>query len=200
MRKEKMEMVRYKLGFPSMFVVDNVGKSGGMALFWGEEIRVDIQNFSQRHINGIIKTTYSDVPWKFTGFYGHPDIAKRHEAWELLKVLGNLSPAPWLCIGDFNEIVSLSEKWGSNGRSSHQMKKFQSILHDCDLSDLGYRGPKYTWSNGRKGQDYAKERLDRGVANSTGCNLFPAAEVLVDSTVNSDHAVLMLFLIGQKNG
>ena len=82
---------------------------------------MDIQNFSQRHI-GVIQTTNFDVPWKFMGFYRHPVIAKRYEAWELLKVLGNLSLTPWICIGDFNEIVSLSEKWGCSGRSCSQMK------------------------------------------------------------------------------
>jgi hypothetical protein len=138
MQNEKMELVRYKLDFPRMFVVDSVGKSRGMALFWGEEIVVDIQNFSQQHINGIIQTKNSDVPWKFMGFYGHPDVSKCHEAWELLKVLGNLSPSPWICIGDFNEIVSLSEKWGDSGRSSSQMKAFQSILNECELFDLGF--------------------------------------------------------------
>ena len=44
-----------------------------------------------------------------------------------------------------------------------------------------------------------KERLDRGVANLTWCNLFPTAKVLVDSTVNLDHVVLMLYLLGQQH-
>lgn len=42
LHKEKMELVRCKLGFSSIFVVDQVGRSGGMALFWGEEISVTI--------------------------------------------------------------------------------------------------------------------------------------------------------------
>jgi hypothetical protein len=54
LRKMKMEQIRCKLGFKNSFVVESIGKSGGLALLWGEEISVDIQNYSNRHINGII--------------------------------------------------------------------------------------------------------------------------------------------------
>ena len=30
-----MEVIRCKLNFENMFVIDSMGKSGGMALFWG---------------------------------------------------------------------------------------------------------------------------------------------------------------------
>jgi exonuclease III len=55
-RKEKMDLIRYKLGFPNMFVVDCMEKSGVMALLWGSEILVNIQNFSLRHINCCVET------------------------------------------------------------------------------------------------------------------------------------------------
>jgi len=38
-------------------------------------------------------------------------------------------------------------------------------LEDCNLSDLGFSGPKYTWCNGKYGDDFSRERLDRAVAN-----------------------------------
>lgn len=58
----KMEPIRHKLGFPNMFVVDCVGRSGGIILFLEEEVSVDIQTFSQRHINGMVKDRFSGVP------------------------------------------------------------------------------------------------------------------------------------------
>jgi hypothetical protein len=73
---------------------------------------VEVQNFSRRHINAVIHNCDMDMDWKFTGFYGHPDATKRLEAWNLLKRLEQLTPGPWACVGDFNEVVTLSEKLG----------------------------------------------------------------------------------------
>ena len=118
-----------------------------------------------RHINGIIQTLDLQTKWKFTGFYGHLEAIKRQEAWNLLKLLACLSPTPWLCIRDFNKVLTQSEKWGGGGRQDKQMREYQIALEYCDLFDIGYRGPKYTWSNYQENQTFIKERLDRGVAN-----------------------------------
>jgi hypothetical protein len=69
LRKKKMELVHCRLGFPNLFMVDSVGKSRGLVLFWGDDMVVDIQNFSQQHINGVVKNKNLEVLWKFTGFY-----------------------------------------------------------------------------------------------------------------------------------
>ena len=37
------------------------------------------------------------------------------------------------------------------------MENFQNTLEACGLSDLGYKGPKYTWNNGRVGAEFTKE-------------------------------------------
>ena len=44
-------------------------------------------------------------------------------------------------------------------------------LGDCSLSDLGFRGPKYTRNNGRSNASFMKERLNRAVANKEWCSL-----------------------------
>jgi arabinogalactan endo-1,4-beta-galactosidase len=71
-----------------MFTVDSVGKSGGLGLFWGEETKVKIINYSHRNINAVICDPITHMSWKFTDFYGQPDLQKRREAWELLKYFG----------------------------------------------------------------------------------------------------------------
>jgi hypothetical protein len=56
-RQNKMEHLRCKMRFPNMLVVDCVGKSGGLALLWTNEVGVVIQNYSCRHINATILST-----------------------------------------------------------------------------------------------------------------------------------------------
>jgi hypothetical protein len=46
-----VEVVRVKLGFTRAFMVDLVGRNGGLALLWKDDSEVEIQNFSRRHIN-----------------------------------------------------------------------------------------------------------------------------------------------------
>jgi hypothetical protein len=39
-------------------------------------------------------------------------------------------------------------------------------LINCHLSDLGFMGSKFTWTNYRQDGSFIRERLDRAVANS----------------------------------
>jgi hypothetical protein len=50
-----METIKVKTGYRSIFVMDNVGRRGGLALMWSEEIRVEIQNYSRRHITAKVQ-------------------------------------------------------------------------------------------------------------------------------------------------
>jgi hypothetical protein len=44
--KRRMEWIRVKLGFAGLFAVDLVGRSGGVALLWREEKKLEIKNYS----------------------------------------------------------------------------------------------------------------------------------------------------------
>jgi hypothetical protein len=136
-----------------------------------------------------------NIDWKFTGFYGHPDATKCYESWNLLKHLERLNSHPWVCLGDFNEVLIDSEKLGGNKRQRSQMIEFQRTLEEGDLSYLGFVGPKFTWSNCQEGETLIRERLDRGVANSAWKRGFPDAEIRVEASTCSDHAPLLLSLI-----
>jgi hypothetical protein len=119
---------------------------------------VEVKIFSHRqiYINATIYEPLVDLFWKFMGFYGHLEAPRRHKAWELLKFLTRTDPIPWLYIGDFNKIVNGTEKWGGSVRQRWQMQAFRQTLEECNLTDLGFRGSKYTWSNCRDGGAFIK--------------------------------------------
>jgi hypothetical protein len=188
----KMESLRIKLGFEGMFVVDCLGRSGGLALLWKSEAQVTIQNFSRGHINAVINDGTDAKVWKLTGFYGNPDTARRPDSWALLRHLARLSPEPWLCVGDFNEITSAAEKFRSTTRPPHQMRAFKEALEDGGLADLGFSGPKFTWCNGRSGEEFTRERLDRALANKEWTVYYNVVKVNVLHRSSSDHNPLLV--------
>jgi hypothetical protein len=44
------------------------------------------------------------------------------------------------------------------------MEHFRDALVFCDLSDLGFVGPRFTWCNNRSDDLWTREWLDRAVA------------------------------------
>jgi hypothetical protein len=60
--------------------------------------------------------------------------------------------------------------------------------------DLGYRGQKFTWNNGRERDDFIKERLDRVVANEEWCEVFPKVDICVEEELSSDHCPIYVTL------
>lgn len=73
---------------------------------------------------------------------------------------------PWICIGDFNEILDNSEKDGGkdggNQRPASLMNDFRDALFDTGLQDIGVHGDWYTWV--RRWSD-VRERLDCSVCS-----------------------------------
>lgn len=72
------------------------------------------------------------------------------------------------------------------------MEDFQDALEDCRLHDLGFKGPKYTWNNGRPRRDYTVERLDRAVANMEWSDVWRDVGVDIMTCCSSDHLLLLL--------
>ncbi|KAA3472025.1 reverse transcriptase [Gossypium australe] len=80
---------------------------------------------------------------------------KRKDLWDALRSSIPSSHIPWIVIGDFNAILSSSEKFGgiTNGGRCPQ---FGDFVEKAELHDLGFRGPPFTWHRGA-----LFERLDR---------------------------------------
>lgn len=90
----RIEYLKSRLGFDCLFVVDNKGRSGGLALLCQEAFQVSILNYSRYHINVVVHSDELDFSWKFVGFYSNLEVCKRRESWALLCFLEMFSPLP----------------------------------------------------------------------------------------------------------
>ncbi|KAL5543298.1 hypothetical protein UlMin_011008 [Ulmus minor] len=191
--KTQMERWRVKLGYTGMLVWEREGRSGGLCLFWSDSITVQLLSGSKGHID--VKVTSPNSPgWRFTGLYGNPDTSLRSQFWNLLRRLGDSSSMPWLCGGDFNEILFGHEKQGGAERAQYLMNNFREAINYCGLADLGFRGPKFTWNRGN-GAYLVQERLDRMLGNCGWLDLFPNSLVHHLNLRGSDHRPLLVELL-----
>lgn len=84
---------------------------GGLALFWKKNFDLLIESSSLNHINALINKGKENV-WRFTGFYRAPETYLRTESWDLLRSLHKHFVVPWICVGDFNELLTSHENMG----------------------------------------------------------------------------------------
>ncbi|KAK2661255.1 hypothetical protein Ddye_007788 [Dipteronia dyeriana] len=156
-----MKKWRVLLGYERKLVINSIGRSGGLCLFWYSSIEVNLLSYSQDHIDVKIKRDRG-LWWRFTGFYGKPEHYQWKHSWTLLRRIAGMSNLPWICIGDFNEILWDNEKMGGCPKSWRKLAEFREALENCSLEDMGFAGPNFTWSNKKEGSASVLERLDRG--------------------------------------
>ncbi|CAM8982788.1 unnamed protein product [Rhodiola kirilowii] len=187
--------LKYKLGFSGCFTVGSNGRSRGLALLWSDEVDVLLCSFSDFHIDVLIR---GKEEFCLTLFYGRPRVQERVDSWNLLRRLKRDNTKAWLVMGDFNEISFSWEMESKQARQRWQMSNFRCCLEECELTDLGFRGNMFTYSNRRKGNDEVKARLDRAVANAAWRCLFPNALVRHGFANSSDHVPMVVQVKGGR--
>ena len=90
---------------------------GDWQCYGKKEVKLEIMGYAGNYIDAIVEESQSGLKWRITGFYGHPETHRRKESWEQLKVLNRKFQLPWICFGDFNEILSTGEKMGGARRT-----------------------------------------------------------------------------------
>lgn len=173
-----------------------MGRSGGLALFWRNRIDVRLRSISKYYIDVDVADRNRDT-WRFTGIYEEPQSDEKEMTWAAMRTLNAAGTGPWLCAGDFNEILFSYEKQGGAARHQSLMDRFRVVLDECGMDDLGFKGDTFTWRNhSHRRERYIRERLDRAVANVAWRSLFPLVEVINGDPRHLDHRPVMIRLDG----
>ncbi|ONK81414.1 uncharacterized protein A4U43_C01F28980 [Asparagus officinalis] len=131
---------------------------------------------SRFHID--IEVSIAGYPkWRLTGYYGNPDRNRRRESWDQLRLLATSSHLPWVCIGDFNDLLYQHEKMGLHKHPSWLLNGFKEAIDDYNLCDLGLVGHQFTWFKSKGTPNWVEERLDRAFASPSWTDIFPSAYV-----------------------
>ncbi|KAH0642539.1 hypothetical protein KY290_034120 [Solanum tuberosum] len=125
-------------------------KNGQICLFWkGNHQTMIVANTDQQIT---IKKFYSPANYDLyvTIVYAKCTSGERHELWTDLNKVHNTIPGPWYIGGDFNVILDPEEKMGGKTHKMRDSLDFSSFMDACEVVDLGFTGPKFTWCNNRK--------------------------------------------------
>ncbi|KAK2642073.1 hypothetical protein Ddye_023836 [Dipteronia dyeriana] len=191
-------LYRVHLDFTGKLVVDKIRRIGGLCIFWSDKVSVTLLSYSRFHINAQIGSHDLKV-WHLKGMYGNPEPDQRCHAWTLIPRLKDLSTLPWLCFGDFNEILFDTENSGGSPQPRWLMENFREALNYCDLDDLdGFSGPRFTWSN-KRDRGLVQERIDRAVCCYRWKQLFAFLNVLHLDFWSSDQRALQIEVLDVKS-
>ncbi|XP_060965592.1 uncharacterized protein LOC115720043 [Cannabis sativa] len=178
------------LKFPNGIEVPRVGLSGGLLFLWKSDVNVTILNYGKNFVDCYM--SLSDGPsWHFSGFYGDPCVSQRNLTWQLLTKLKDTAPLlPWLVLGDFNETISHSDKFGGPMKPKVQIDAFRKALDLCGLQELNFEGERFTWHNKNTRGVNVKERLDYGFVNSAWIDNFSSPVLSHLDFFQFDHRAL----------
>lgn len=78
------------------------------------------------------------------------------------------------------------------------MDEFQNTISDLGLQDLGFKGQKFMWSNGRVGEANIQICLDKALANTQWQVWYPSISVLHLPRLCSDQSALFVECTEEK--
>ncbi|KAL4638862.1 hypothetical protein ACB092_03G177400 [Castanea dentata] len=174
---ERAREILGMLPFDNALHMDTIGYTGGLWMLWNSD-RVEVTSLAstEQEIHTIIKVMNSNSCWLFTVVYASPKSAERHILWDNLNRLAELHNMPWVLAGDFNEPLLDDDKFGGRAVSINKSLLFKDCLDTCNMMDIGFSGPWFTWTNKREIQALIQERIDRFFVNPSWCLLFPEAK------------------------
>ena len=182
------------LGFDRVIRSDTVGFSGGIWLFWDfTQVHLDVLTISAQVIHASVQVNSSNTPWLFSAVYASLSFESRLELWNHLALFADTHTLPWVVAKDVNEILSNTENFSSIPASQRRMSAFKNFLDACNLLDLGFSGPRFTWTNKRP-NGLVMERLDKVLCNPSWKLCFEESNVLHLPRVSSYHNPILIEL------
>ncbi|XP_068339108.1 uncharacterized protein [Pyrus communis] len=199
MKDHRICGVRRRLGYSNGFDVSPNGRSGGLSLWWEDNLEVKII-FSSKHIIDAVMKCEGQTHWcRFTGVYGTPYRNEKSVFWDWMDHHFIPTDIPWICGGDFNEYIRDHEKSGGVEVLYNRPRFLEEFMVSSQLLDLGFHGSAFTWRGLRRGE-WVEERLDRVLANERWQECWPNSHVVHGMDLASDHCPIILnsSIVGPK--
>ena len=151
----RVESIAGSLGYNKSYAVSSSRRSGGLGIFWNDEIRLEVVGYSRYHID-VVMDELVDSKTRVTFVYGEAQVNERYKTWDMLRGIVRANDMPWLVLGDFNEVIQVHEHDGVGQRNQARMEAFRDASDTCGLSDIGYTGNTWTFEKKVTGGTYTR--------------------------------------------
>ena len=142
-----------RLPFDEVIHTDTIGYAGGLWELWNsDKVDMSLLSNTKQEIHVVVKVRFSSATWLFSVVYASPRSAKTHVLWNNLMRVAKLHNMPWIIVGDFNEHMLKDDKFGGRALSVNRSLLFKEFLDKCIMIDIGFLGPRFTWTNKREVQ------------------------------------------------
>nr|XP_023906597.1 uncharacterized protein LOC112018316 [Quercus suber] len=165
----KANEVTNRLPFDGAIHIETIGYFSGLWLLWNED-KVEIEELAKTD----------------------PRNEKRCILWNNLNKVAELHKKSWILVGDFNEPLVQEDKFGGRGVSVNRSLAYKDCLDLCNMVDMGFFGPRYTWTNNWDVNNLILERIDCFFMNSDSCGQYPDAKVTHLPCCHSDHCPVLM--------
>lgn len=180
-----------KYGFINRWEYLREDLNGGLLLGWHQNMNLSIQ-YGSKHLIHADLLDHRGTPLSITFIYGQPNHTKKEAFWLELKQLKILAKLIWLCIGDFNQVLSYEDKFSFNTRSIVGADSFLNTLNEMELCELEAKGQRFTWMNNREDEAFVMEKLDRAFAYVEWINSYPHYVLYHHTILRSDLGSILL--------
>ena len=171
-----------------------VSNSDGNAKIWifsKSSVQTSFISSCRQGLTVLLKTGLSPQDLLITMVYASCCYQERRMLWDYLNDVSGMGiDAPWAVVGDFNSVISASEKKGGNPPRQAGMEDFRECIESCTLIDVGFAGLEFTWCNNQQGEARILAHLSRCLfcARNSDVN----AKIRHLPRVASDHAPLLV--------
>ncbi|XP_028556656.1 uncharacterized protein LOC114581196 [Dendrobium catenatum] len=172
-----------------------VGRSGGQLALWRRDTTqfVVVSMMDQAIVGYLMLPNFQK--WGIALVYASKSYHSHRLLWNTIGSSLDVD-LPMIVRGDFNCCLDQSEKKGGRWYSySVVAQEMAAFIVDNDLHDLGFIGPRFTWTNNKAKNSKIWVRLDRVLMNSEGLRLAPLATIKHLLRLSSDHCPMLLNLM-----
>lgn len=99
---------------------------------------------------------------------------------------------PWIAVSDLNAVLNIDEVSNTNSLNQRKHAGFQEWIDAHNLIDLGFTGPRFTWTKGNATNTFKVTKLDRALCDPVWRTKFDKAKAIHLPKLCSDHSPLLL--------